>query len=443
MKLYTFLDACLKIKVLEKLLSILLKNYKIFDYIKKLDHVFNIKFFNLRTYNDNNNDKNIILMYRLLEKKFYDLISKKANRKLDYKYEINNNSSDNKYYVFLTDNKINFDIFRVYLLFYYTNIRLYKQKLYLGLDFEFNTKIVAMMQINFEQSRLDLYNISLIFLFDPNQLSIKWKHMLTKRILCNIMVYKILHGSDSLDIPYVYEGLLDSDKNLIKSFNESFIDTKFLCEYSYYSKNEPLGKCKINYLLLKENIITKKKFDQLLKEEQDMGPIYDIYIDIANISELLINYTLYDVLYLYHLTNYYKNDNSYNLINEITQLIFMDKREIISIVPKLEINKINNYYVLTNKPNRLNDLFNYFLKVLQSNKTINDLLKINYFKSTLIYVFKYEFYCYLSKKYELYEKYSEKKIYNKHILTLRHDYDDKNNFIKSVVLPIKDKLDKF
>ncbi len=37
----------------------------------------------------------------------------------------------------------------------------------------------------------------------------------------------------------------------------------------------------------------------------------------------------------------------------------------------------------------------------------------------------------------------KKKIYNKHILTLRHDYDDKKIFIKSVVIPIKDKLDKF
>ena len=73
------------------------------------------------------------------------------------------------------------DIFRVYLLFYYTNIRLYDDKVYLGLDFEFNTKVVAMMQINFEQPLLNLYNYSLIFLLDPNQLNIKWKRMLTTK----------------------------------------------------------------------------------------------------------------------------------------------------------------------------------------------------------------------------------------------------------------------
>ena len=64
-----------------------------------------------------------------------------------------------------------------------------------------------------------------------------------------------------------------------------------------------------------------------------MGPIYDIIIDINNISEYN-NYTLYDVLYLYHLTNFYKiNFKDFDLINEITQLTFMQKRDIISLVP--------------------------------------------------------------------------------------------------------------
>ena len=63
------------------------------------------------------------------------------------------------------------------------------------------------------------------------------KKMLTTRILCNRKVVKILHGSDSLDIPFVYNELLENNVNMIKDFNLSFIDTEFLCEYSYYSKN--------------------------------------------------------------------------------------------------------------------------------------------------------------------------------------------------------------
>ena len=114
----------------------------------------------------------VLLLYRLLEQNFYDLISKQANRNLRYKNELSNkvlnNQNKNKtYLVFVTNNKLNFDIFRVYLLFYYVNIRLYKKNLYLGLDFEFNTKVVALMQLNFEQPRFDLYDSSLIFLIDP------------------------------------------------------------------------------------------------------------------------------------------------------------------------------------------------------------------------------------------------------------------------------------
>ena len=444
MKLYKFLDGCLNIKKLNKLLAILIKNYKIFDHIKRMSNSFDLQLYNLGTYNNNNNDENIILMFRLLEKHFYNLIYKNANRNLKYKDENNKNKSQFEYLVFLTNTDLNFDIFRVYLLFYYTNIRLYDNKFYLGLDFEFNTKVVAMMQINFEQPLLNLYNYSLIFLFDPNQLNIKWKKMLTTRILCNKKVVKILHGSDSLDIPFVYNELLDNNIDMIKNFNLSFIDTKFLCEYSYYSKNQQLGKCKINYLLLKEEIISQDKFDQLQKEEENMGPIYDIIIDINNISELLINYTLYDVLYLYHLTNFYKiNFKDFDLINEITQLTFMHKRDIISVIPVLEINKINNYYIfIKNKPARLNDIFNNFLRYLKRDKLIDNLLKINYFKGTLIFIFKYELYYYLVKKNITYEKYSDKIKYNKRILNLNYDYNNKKLFLKKLINPVKEKISK-
>ena len=444
MKLYKFLSDCLKIKKLNVLLAILIKNYKIFDHIKKMSNKFDLQLFNLRTYNSNEKDENIVLIFRLLENHFYDLIYKNANRNLKYKNQINKNKSNYEYLVFLTNNSLNFDIFRVYLLFYYTNIRLYDKKVYLGLDFEFNTKVVAMMQINFEQPLLNLYNYSLIFLFDPNQLNIKWKRMLTSRILCNKKVVKILHGSDSLDIPFVYNELLENDSEMIKNFNLSFIDTKFLCEYSYYSKNQQLGKCKINYLLLKEGIISQNKFDELQKEEENMGPIYDIIIDINNISELLINYTLYDVLYLYHLTKFYKTQfKDYDLINEITQLTFMQKRDIISLVPILEINKINNYYIfLKNKPMRLNDIFNYFLKYLKKDKLIDELKKINYFKGTLTFIFKYELYCHLVKRNITYEKYSDRIKYNKIILNLNYNYNNKKLFLKKLINPVKEKISK-
>jgi hypothetical protein len=445
MNLYNFLNICLKSKNLKKFLSLLIKNYKIFDFFKKLENKFDLKLFNLKLYNNSEENSNILLMYKLLENKFYSLVSNYADRNLKYNLEIYKNKSDLSYLVFLTNDELKLDIFKVYLLFYYANIRLNKRKVYLGIDFEFNTKVVALMQINFEQQFIDLYKYSLIFLFDPNQLSLKWKNFLTERILCHKRVNKILHGSDSLDIPYIYEELLENNFDLIKNFNISFIDTKFLCEFNYYRKNQQLGKCKINFLLLNEGIISQNKFDQLQKEEKDMGPIYDITININNISPLLLNYTLYDVLYLYHLTKYYKSKfNEFDLINEVTQLTLMNNRNIIVVIPILEINNINNFYVLLNKKAiRLNDIFlNFLNNYLLKNSLLSFLIKINYFKNIFNYIIKFELYSYLVKKNTVYEKYSSKIKYDKKILNFKYDYCNKKIFIKKIISPLRNEISK-
>ncbi len=442
MYLYKFLDSCIKLNNLEKLLSFILKNYKLFDEIKNLKDEFNIDKFKINIYRKSEDDDNIILMFRILEKHFYNKLSKIALRNLRYNDELNNDKSKNIYLVFATDNLLSFDILKVYLLFYYVNMKIYKKINYLGLDFEFNTKVVALMQINFEQARLDLYDYSLIFLFHPNQFTKKWKSFFVNKILCG-NVHKILHGSDSLDIPYVYNDLLSENPDLIKKFNKYFIDTKFLCEYQFYERNVELGKCKIYYFLLNEKIITQEVFDKLLDNEKKMGPIWDIYIHINKLNENLIDYTLYDVLFLSHLVdNLHKNIKDHKIINELTQLTFIDKRNIINIIPKMEINKINNYIVFIDKPFRLNELFNIFLNKIKKFNNIENILNINYFKSTLIMIFKYEFLIYAVKKYTIYEKLSEKIKYNKDILLHKTDYLEKKHII-ILIDHVKDHIKKF
>ena len=45
-------------------------------------------------------------------------------------------------------------------------------------------------------------------------------------------------------------------------------------------------------------VIDKKQFDFLLKNEEDMGAIYKIFIDVKNMKKELTYYSAYDVLYL-------------------------------------------------------------------------------------------------------------------------------------------------
>ena len=54
---------------------------------------------------------------------------------------------------------------------------------------------------------------------------------------------KILHGGESLDIPYLFDQVL-KDKKLIKSFCKNLFDTKYLCEYGHIEKGFN-GKCSI------------------------------------------------------------------------------------------------------------------------------------------------------------------------------------------------------
>ena len=130
MNLYKFLDNCIKIRKLNDLIKFILKNYKYFDKIKKLNRniTFRKNLIEISIYDESENESNLMLMYRILEFKFYQHIEKTAKRRLMYKDEINNNKSENIYLVFASNTEEHFDILKVYLLFYYANLYLFLVK---------------------------------------------------------------------------------------------------------------------------------------------------------------------------------------------------------------------------------------------------------------------------------------------------------------------------
>ena len=423
MKIDEFLSSLLLLNNFEILLKNILKNYKLFNLIIKMKYSFDINNYNNDIYSDSFSDENVILMFKLLEKKFYKMVRTYTKKILNFKEEFKSNLNG-EYYLIICDSELNINIFKVFLIFYYTNVKLVKKNYYIGMDLEFNTKVAALIQLNFD-IRSDLHKENLIFIIDPLIFDKGWNSFFVEHILCRSNVYKILHGSDSLDLPYIFKSMLNGEKNLITKFTRSFIDTKFLCEYSYFKNNEQLGKCKIYYILLKENVITEKKFKQLLKNEDKMGPIYDILININNMNENLINYTLYDVVYLYELvSNYIKKLKDFDLVNEIVRLSILNKIESYDVVPKIEIDKINNY--LFNFNGKIVKLIDFFNKVFESflskNNLTKVLLNINYIKNLLILIFKYEAYFYICKNNVVFSKLKERKLYDKKLLSLKFDY---------------------
>ena len=122
-----------------------------------------------------------------------------------------------------------------------------------------------------------------------------------------------------------------------------------------------------------------------------MGNISDIIIDIHNISDELLKYSMYDVLFLKYL--YIKfieiDKNIYQeLIPEITRLIFLQRREIINttghidnIIFRLNIASIDEF------GETLNNIIMTIMYVIYDQKIIN-IFTINYFKKYIINLLK-------------------------------------------------------
>jgi hypothetical protein len=314
-----------------------------------------------------------------------------------------------------------------------------KEIIYIGIDFEFNKvsrtdRDVALMQINLE----DNTNKGYIFILDPKIINHKNKliELITKK-----SAIKILHGSESLDIPYLFNKLLIT-KNNIDLFCNNFYDTKYICDYD--NKNT---KCGIYNILLSSKIITKNKFDELEKMSDDIGPLYNIYINIKNLLNTtkknynIFIYSLYDVLYLPELIKkYIFNGDIYKyIIPEITAIVFKYKRNIIpegrnnfEDLQKLINNYDNKTILIDNekvKKVKLVELWEIiYYCISDNNYYFYNLKNIDYFKKFIVVI----------TKLILYNNLLQNNIFNKYFIWLKkYKYfyeiiDSYNNNIKKI-----------
>jgi hypothetical protein len=367
-------------------------------------------------------DKNIEDIIKFVYYIIHCYLIKKNDMELYGKKEMNDYKANNtKYIIYKTDTQEKLNIFLIFLrIFYRVDL---SNTNYLGIDLEFNTKVAALIQICFEGFKIPDDNMiySFIFIFDPNQLKENDKNCLIKNYLINNKYYKILHGAESLDIPYLFETLLQNNKGYIKQFTKNYIDTRYLCEY--YNR-ENLGnekKCKIYYALLNLGIINQEHFNKLLKNQEEMGPIYEIKININNIDQKLLKYTLYDVIFLksFFFKFIYNKDNTKNkiylsVIPEITQFILLEKKNITNYFLKYkpDIDKRNNNYTFIGKQFfKLIDIFKKIVEAIALSKiNLKYLLDINYYRKFLFYLIKLITYNYVIDKYTVYSAKNRKVI---------------------------------
>jgi len=275
----------------------------------------------------------------------------------------------------------------------------------LGIDYEYNkvsttNREIALMQINIE----DDTDIGFIFILYPPELSKKTNDILLE-LLIKKDIIKILHGGESLDIPYMFDQLLKSKEN-IDGFCSNFYDTKFLCNYYdeiVLAKSGIKRACGIYHLLVDEKIITKKKMEALDKMCDKIGPIYNIDINIHNISHDLLNYSLYDVLYLPELIKKLINNDvkGSKIIQELTVIIYKYKRNIEPFYLENKINNMNLFYIYDNN----NKISLVTIWELYFGLNFDSIIKnINYFKKFIEVITKNVVYSLIIKYFDVYQK---------------------------------------
>jgi len=283
-----------------------------------------------------------------------------------------------------------------YMIRYIETYLLKKTKRIIGIDFEFN-RVNNMRQIALCQINMEIYgdNNAIIFLFYPPDIV---KHSdIFKRLLISPNIIKILHGGESLDVPYLFNEVLlnTSDR---KKFCENLFDTKYMCEYYNISNNLINNKCKIYDLLLQMNVISSNKYNELEENDKKMGNIWEINIKINKLSKNVIIYSLYDVLYLPDLFEKFpKTDvyikllpciNSYNLINRYNDNII------------LQFNMISRYNTSYYENISFNDIYISVYSWLICYPYFDYLFQINYFKKFYEILIKNILYSKLSDEYK-------------------------------------------
>lgn len=299
----------------------------------------------------------------------------------------------------ITKEKLFFDFLKGYYK------RVHQMKSLIGIDYEFNNKKIALMQINFWQLNENGY----IYILNPSKVNKQLLNYLIDNIICNKKIKKILHGSESLDIPYTFFELLNNDINKISSFMYNFVDTKYLCDF-YNADYDLDNKCKIYDLLLNLKVIDKIKYDELMKNDENLGPIYNIHIDVYKLTDELIQYSLYDVIYLIDLYYKFPKDDKYRkIIPQITKWIFLEKHNIRNIIMKRkdDIDKLNNYMMYVDKSNKFK-LIDIYNKLIDMNIIIDiidvyKLMDVNYFKNQIVYLLKYIIYSIILDNHKVYE----------------------------------------
>lgn len=310
------------------------------------------------------------------------------------------NKKDDRYFkVLISNTKLKIKLFILNCLTFYYESLLDPKESYLSLDFEFNQRQIAVMQLCFESP---LSKVKWIWLTNPSEFSKEDTKIYIELMMANKNIHKILHGADSLDIPFLFHTYFEDDKKIAKQFMRKYIDTRFLCEY-YRQSIDDGKKCAIYDALEYFKVINKKQFDNLNNTHDGMGPVQDISWSIHTLDKYSTKYAYYDVLFLRTFVQRIftwakqKTPDKYSFyiyIPVITRYVILEKRGITNISPRIkeQVDKVNNWKIKSRgKLFTLISIFSYILnkfKVYHIGFDYELLMSINYFRKNFSLIMK-------------------------------------------------------
>jgi hypothetical protein len=320
------------------------------------------------------------------------------------------------YHTIIANTAEKMKLFILHLLYFNIDAKL-AGKLYAGLDFEFNDKNIALCQILLYPNKKHKY----IWIIDPMLLDVIQTKYMIEFLFTTDNIYKIVQGSDSLDIPYIFNELFQGNIDYIIQFVRRVIDTRFLCEFNKLTVPGADKKCSIYDAMSFFGTIDGDKYNKLALINKNMGPIQNINWNINRMTQSHVLYALYDVLflkkYLMDIFERARSDTpklyrSYYYIPLITRLMFLVKSKISTIEDdaKTEIDMVNNYIVKSNGDTiTLITIYNKLIPdlELQNGLKVKYLLEINYFRKLLILLFKKMIYGYILENYQTFKTKTE------------------------------------
>ena len=255
-------------------------------------------------------------------------------------------------------------------------------RVWAALDFEFDSinrkHIMSLGQliITYETDKI---NHSKIYLFDFRLFSKDQFNLFENLILINKSVVKILHGSESLDVPHLRK-IMTSEQNF-RQFLNQMVDTRYLCAAHHIllnKKGQNLTKCNIYDAMKNVNVITDKKYHELSSIKIN----YHKPWKIKKLSAKQITYAAGDVAFLFNLYFAYLNLLGEKLVQAIMEsyrYVILVRFGILS--ENTSKKRTNDMIEELKKKNGLKDVV---AKTDLGNFTLRDLLKIDYLRKHLV-----------------------------------------------------------